>query len=192
MLRLWKIVFLGAPRGDGAGHAHEGGLSLTGPLVVLAALSLVGGYRGLYPRGFEGILSLVPEAEGSEHVIILLTSLVVLTVGAVTALRFYGTDGSDALQVKKPELFGLLSRLRTSFDRAYGYYVEKIQQRAAILLNFFDVIVLAGGIVRGLVAGTAEIVGFGARALHTGKLSNYVYWFLGGVVVLWAFAAGIL
>jgi NADH-quinone oxidoreductase subunit L len=113
-------------------------------------------------------------------------------VGAVTALRFYATDGTDALQVKKPELFELLSGLRTSFDRAYAYYVEKVQQRAAILLNFFDVIVLAGGIVRGLVAGTVEIVGFGARALHTGKLSNYVYWFLGGVVVLWAFAAGIL
>ena len=113
---------------------------------------MVGGYRGAYPRGFEGILSLVPEAEGAEHVIILLTSLVVLAVGAVAALRFYATDGSDALQVKKPELFAFLTNLRTSFDTAYGYYVEKVQQRAAILINFFDVIVLAGGIVRGLVA----------------------------------------
>ena len=36
MLRLWKIVFLGAPRSEAAGHAHEGGLSLTVPLGVLA------------------------------------------------------------------------------------------------------------------------------------------------------------
>ena len=35
MLRLWKIVFLGAPRSEESGHAHEGGLSLTAPLVLL-------------------------------------------------------------------------------------------------------------------------------------------------------------
>jgi NADH-quinone oxidoreductase subunit L len=192
MLRLWKIVFLGSPRSEAAGHAHEGGLSLTGPLVVLAVLSVVGGYRGLYPRGFEGILSLVPEAEGSAHVVVLLTSLGVLAVGAVTALRFYSTDGTDALQESRPGLFEFLTALRTSFDRAYAYYVERIQQRAAVYINFFDIIVLAGGIVRGVVAGSVEIVGFGVRALHTGRLSNYVYWFLGGVVILWAYAAGVL
>ena len=37
MVRLWKLVFLGAPRSEGASHAHEGGLTLTAPLVLLAA-----------------------------------------------------------------------------------------------------------------------------------------------------------
>jgi NADH-quinone oxidoreductase subunit L len=61
----------------------------------------------------------------------------------------------------------------------------------AMVLNFLDIVALAGAVVRGL-AGAVEIVGFGVRALHTGRLSSYVYWFLGGVVILWAYAAGVL
>jgi NADH-quinone oxidoreductase subunit L len=191
MLRLWKVVFLGAPRSESAEHAHEGGVSLTAPLALLAALSVLGGYRGLYPRAFEGVFSLVPEAAGTTHAVILVTSLGVLVIGAGTALAFYSTDGSDALEARSPGVFGFLSSLRGSFDKAYDFYVAKIQQRVAIALNFIDIVALAGAIVRGL-AGAVEIVGFGVRALHTGRLSNYVYWFLGGVVVLWAYAAGVL
>jgi NADH-quinone oxidoreductase subunit L len=191
MLRLWKIVFLGAPRGEAAGHAHEGGLWLTSPLVLLAVLSVIGGYTRAYPRAFEGVFSLVPEAAGSAHGVILVTSLFVLAIGAGAALAFYATDGRDALEVRSPAVFGFLGALRGSFDRVYDWYVAKVQQRVAMVLNFLDVVALAGAIVRGL-AGLAEIAGFGVRALHTGRLSSYVYWFLGGVVVLWAYAAGIL
>jgi NADH-quinone oxidoreductase subunit L len=191
MLRLWKIVFLGAPRSDEAAHAHEGGIALTAPLVLLAVLSVVGGYTGVYPRVFEGVFSLIPEAAGSAHAVVLATSLLVLAVGAGTALAFYKTDGTDSLEVGSPAVFGFLGALRGCFDRAYDWYVAKVQQRVAMILNFLDIVMLAGAIVRGL-AGAAEIVGFGVRALHTGRLSSYVYWFLGGVVILWAFAAGVL
>ncbi len=191
MLRLWKIVFLGAPRGEPAQHAHEGGISLTAPLALLAALSAVGGYWRAYPRAFGAVFSQIPEAEGATHAIVLATSLVVLIAGAGTALAFYATDGSDSLELKSPAVFGFLAALRASFDTWYDYYVAKIQQRAALVLNFIDLVVLSGIIIRGF-AGATEIVGFGIRALHTGRLSNYVYWFLGGVIVLWAYAAGVL
>jgi len=36
------------------------------------------------------------------------------------------------------------------------------------------------------------LVGLGARAVNTGRLSTYLYWFLGGVVILWLFASGVL
>jgi NADH-quinone oxidoreductase subunit L len=191
MLRLWKIVFLGAPRSEPVEHAHEGGISLTSPLVLLAALSAVGGYRGLYPRAFDGVLSQVPEASGTAFAAVLATSVAVLVVGAGAALAFYRTDGADALDQRFPAVFGFLTSLRASFDLAYDYYVAKVQQRAAMVLNFLDLVGLAGAVVRGL-AGVTEVAGFGARSLHTGRLSNYVYWFLGGVVILWAFAAGVL
>jgi NADH-quinone oxidoreductase subunit L len=191
MLRLWKIVFLGAPRSDSAEHAHEGGVALTAPLVLLALLSAAGGYTGAYPRVFEGVFSLIPEAVGTTHLIILVTSLFVLALGAGAALSFYSTDGNDALELRYPAIFGFLGALRGAFDRVYDGYVAKVQQRAAIFLNFLDVVALAGAVVRGF-AGVAEMVGFGVRSLHTGRLSNYVYWFLGGVVILWAYAAGAL
>jgi NADH-quinone oxidoreductase subunit L len=191
MLRLWKIVFLGAAAGESARHAGEGGLSITAPLVLLAALSAVGGYWRAYPAAFGGVFSQIPEAEGATHAIVLATSIVVLVVGAGTALAFYATDGADSLERRSPSVFVFLVRLRTSFDTAYGWYVAKVQQRAAMVLGFIDIVGLAGVIVRGL-AGATEIAGFGIRAFHTGRLSNYVYWFLGGVVVLWAYAAGVL
>ncbi len=40
MVRLWKLVFLGTPRSEPAGHAHESGLAITLPLVVLAVLAV--------------------------------------------------------------------------------------------------------------------------------------------------------
>jgi NADH-quinone oxidoreductase subunit L len=191
MVRLWKIVFFGAPRSDAVSHAHEGGFSITSPLVLLAVLSVVGGYWRAYPRGFAGVFSLIPEAEGATHAVILATSLAVLAAGAGAALGFYRTDGTDALQARFPSVYGMLTLLRTSFDTAYEYYVAKVQQRFAMVLNFIDIVGLAGVVVRGL-AGATEIVGFGLRSLHTGRLNNYVYWFLGGVVILWAYAAGVL
>jgi NADH-quinone oxidoreductase subunit L len=133
----------------------------------------------------------VHEAEGGARVAILATSLVVLAVGALSALAFYKTDGTDALEVRMPSAFGFLASLRASFDGAYNWYVAKVQQRLAMFLNFADIVVLAGIVVRGL-AGAVEIAGFGVRSLQTGRLGTYVYWFLGGVVILWAYAAGFL
>ena len=40
----------------------------------------------------------------------------------------------------------------------------------------------------GVSAATTGPGGFAARALHTGSLHAYVYWFLGGSVVLWFLA----
>jgi NADH-quinone oxidoreductase subunit L len=198
MARLWWVVFLGSARTEGAAHAHEGGWSLTAPLGVLAALAAVGGYLGLYPRVFSGVLSMVPEAGGADHAFILVTSIVVLVVGAGTALLLYGGAAAaqgggpsgppDVLERKAPILFGALVRLRSSFDRAYDYYVAKVQQRVALVLNFFDVIVLAGFVVRG-AAGVAGLVGLGARALNVGRTNVYVAWLLAGVVLLWILAA---
>lgn len=187
MVRLWKITFLGAPRSEAAGHAHEGGLTLTAPLVVLAVLSIVGGYTAIYPRVFSGVFDLIPVAHGPDHNVILVTSLAVTLIGAAGALAFYATAATDSLQQKSPGVFGALTALQFSFDRGYDYYVAKIQQRFALFLNFLEQIFLAGLIVRGL-AGIVGLVGLGARGLHVGRLNVYLYWFLLGLVILWVYA----
>jgi NADH-quinone oxidoreductase subunit L len=190
MVRLWKITFLGTPRSDSASHAHEGGLTLTAPLVVLAILTIVGGYTAFYPQVFSGVFELIPEAHGSDHTVILITSLVVMTLGAAIGFGLYAPAATDSLQQKSPALFGGLVALQLSFDKGYDYYVAKVQQRFALFLNFLEQIFLAGLIVRGL-AGIVGLVGLGARALHVGRLNVYVYWFLLGVVILWIYATEI-
>ena len=195
MVRLWKIVFLGAPRSDEADHAHEGGLALTAPLVVLAGLSVIGGYEWFYEnllRGaFEEIWELVPHAQDSDHTVILATSVGVLLVGALTSFALYRPAPTDALATKSAGLFSLLVALKNAFDRAYDYYVAKVQQRFAMLLNFIEQIFLSGVIIRGL-AGVVGLIGLGTRALHVGNANAYAYWFLLGIAVLWAFATGVL
>jgi NADH-quinone oxidoreductase subunit L len=194
MVRMWKLVFLGTPRSDHAAHAHEGGLTLTAPLVVLAVLAFAGGWTThegtglIYGHLFTGILSQIPHAEGLG---VYVMSLAILGIGAGLALSLYKSAATDSLAEKAPGLFNALAALRNSFDCAYDYYVAKIQQRFAMLLNFLEQIFLAGLIVRGL-AGFVGLFGLGARAVHVGKLSVYVYWFFGGVVVLWLFVTGVL
>jgi NADH-quinone oxidoreductase subunit L len=188
MVRMWKIVFFGAPRSEAAGHAHENGIVIVAPLVVLAALSIVGGYTGIYPKVFEGVFELIPEAHGSLHTVLLGLSLGIVALGGGAALLLYRPAPVDALAAKSPGLFGALAALKASFDRLYDYYVAKIQQRFAMVLNFFDQIFVAGLIVRGF-AGVVGLIGLGARALHVGNVNAYAYWFLLGVVALWVFAA---
>jgi NADH-quinone oxidoreductase subunit L len=113
-----------------------------------------------------------------------------MLVGLVSALAFYRPAAVDALQARVPVVFGVLTFAKESFDRLYGWYVAKVQQRFAMLLNMLEQVFLAGWIVRG-GASVVGFVGMGARALHVGRLHVYVYWFLLGVVLLWGFAAGI-
>jgi NADH-quinone oxidoreductase subunit L len=195
MVRMWKIVFLGAPRSAAADHAREGGISFTAPLVVLALLSVIGGYgwfhTSLFGGAFNGVMERVPEAHGSDHTMILITSLAVLLIGALAAFVLYQPARTDALAEKSPGVFAALAALKASFDRVYDYFVAKVQQRFAMLLNFLEQILLAGVIVRGL-AGIIGLFGLGARALHVGNVNAYAYWFLFGAAALWVFATGLL
>ena len=190
MVRMWKLVFLGTSRSEHAAHAHEGGISMTLPLVVLAVLAVVAGYThgplSVYGHAFDGVWSQIPHAEGPG---VLVMSLSILLVGAGSAFAFYKPGSVDTLQTKSPAVFGFLVVLKASFDGAYNWYVAKVQQRFAMLLDFLERIFLSGLIIRGL-SGVVGLVGIGARALHVGSLHAYVYWFLAGAAVLWAFAGG--
>jgi len=190
MVRLWKITFFGEARSKEASHAHESGLVMTLPLIILAVLSIAGGYAGVFSKLAGSIHELVPEAEGSAHTTILLVSLAVMTIGAGSAWLFYKSSINDTLEEKSAGLFRLLGQLKESFDNLYDYYVAKVQQRFAMLLNFLERVFLADTIIQG-AARVVGYIGLGARALYTGSLHVYVYWFLLGAVVLWAFATGL-
>lgn len=187
MVRLWILVFLGTPRSEESAHAHEGGLNMTLPLVLLAVLSVLAGYTSLYGHLFDGVWSLIPHEEG---LLVPLIGDALMLVGLAAAWVLYKPAADDALALKSPGLFGALSALKGSFDTAYDYYVAKVQQRFAMLLNFLEQVILSGLIVRGS-AGVAGLLGLGARASHVGSLHVYVYWFLAGVALLWAYAAGV-
>src|SRR5882672_430778 len=63
MVRMWKITFFGEARSKEASHAHETGLVMTLPLIILAILAVVGGYTAIYVKLAGGELTRwIPEA----------------------------------------------------------------------------------------------------------------------------------
>jgi NADH-quinone oxidoreductase subunit L len=194
MVRMWKLVFLGQPRSDEADHAHEGGFTMTMPLIVLAVLAVVGGLGFVLDNNaFSAIFREVPDGHNHPHAhhVVFATSIGVMLLGGFSAYIFYKPAPVDTLAMKSPGAFGALSFLKGFPDDLYNYYVAKIQQRFALTVNFLEQIFLAGLVVRGL-AGVVGLFGMGARALHVGSLHAYVYWFLLGTVLVWGFASGLL
>ena len=188
MVRMWKLVFFGSTRSDSAAHAHESGFSMTLPLIVLGVLAVAGGWASVYGKLAGDVAHLVPHSD-ELHTRVLIVSVIVMVLGAGTAWLLYKPGAQDTLQQKSSGLYNALTALKESFDAVYGYYIAKVQQRLAMLLNFLEQIFLAGVIIRGF-SGFIGFLGLGARALHTGSLHAYVYWFLLGVVLLWALASG--
>ncbi|MFH1337167.1 MAG: NADH-quinone oxidoreductase subunit L, partial [Candidatus Zixiibacteriota bacterium] len=140
MFRLFFMVFLGKSRMDPQveSHAHESPKPMTIPLVVLAVLSVIGGYVGI-PQSlggsnrFEGFLSSVFESghvaaeEVTAHApsaeyLVMIISIGVILVSIFMAYRFY---------LKNP---GIPKRLAEKYKTAYGilyhkYYVDEIYDK---------------------------------------------------------------
>jgi len=186
MVRMWKITFFGEARSHESQHAHESGFTMTLPLVVLAVLSLVGGYGFFFQHIGGSVTHSIPEAHGSTHWVIFAVSVAVMTVGGLASFAFYKTGAEDSLQKKSPGLFGLLLS-KLWIDEGYLWYVAKVQQRLALVINFIEQIFIAGLLVRG-AAGAVGLAGIALRAMHTGRLQAYAWWFLVGIVALGAYA----
>lgn len=192
MTRLWTTTFLGKPRSEGADHAHESGPLILVPLIVLAIGSVLGGFSWFYPEA----LRAVPEAahqliNGDGHTIAMIGGTAAFVIGSALGFLLYRPgSSSDFLQTRLPVVYQLFEK-RLYIDTLYDWYVAKVQQRLALLLNYIDLIGISGIAVRG-TAGFVGLIGLAARAMHTGSLHTYVYWFLAGAVILWAIATGVL
>ena len=196
MGRLVWIVFFGEPKSDAATHAHESGFSMVLPLIILAVLSVVGGWIGVWPEATGEIirdnLEHLHHAEGHDamHSKVMILGSAAWIVGLLGSLFFYGVGkNGDALQNRVKPVYEFL-KARLWFDEIYGFYVAKIQQRVAVLLSFLDVFLIKGLFVRGS-AGLVGLVGACSRSLHVGNIHGYVYWFLAGIILLWALASGV-
>ncbi len=191
MTRLWKIAFLGSPKSDNAAHARENGLVMTIPLALLAVGSILGGFVWFYPEALRPIIAVGEHlAHGENHLTVALFGGAAWAIGLAVAWALYraGAEEDQLEKLAKP-LYTLFAR-KFYFDHVYDWYVAKVQQRVALTFHFVEQIALSGLIVRGM-AGIAGLVGIGLRSLHVGNIHSYVYWFIGGLALFWALAAGI-
>ncbi len=187
MVRLWKIVFLGTANSDNASHAHENGLVMTVPLMLLAALAVVAGYAGVYPDAMAPLVNMGDVIAHNEefHGTVMTHGIGAWVVGLILAWVIYGA-GAKEDRFGGP-VYAVLQK-KFFFDEVYDFYIAKIQQRVALIVHFCEQIALSGLIIRG-AAGVAGLVGIGLKSLHIGSLHQYVYWFIAGLAIFW-FIAG--
>ncbi len=194
MFRLIWLTFFGQKRYDEHHvHVHESPLNMTVPLMILAFLSLTGGWFAL-PALFGGrdyfseFLSPVfgsGEVAGVEnaHSLELALSgvaMVAAIVGLIVAWRMYAKD------VKHGKSEGLHKLLYNK------YYVDELYHAAIVapliwisrnvLWKVVDVGVI-DGTVNGIAGGTAA-VGDTVRQTQSGNTRSYAVWVLVGAVVV--------
>jgi len=195
MFRLIWLTFFGKPRYDEHKvHVHESPLNMTVPLMVLAFLSLTGGWFAL-PALFGGkdyfseFLSPVLGGEAltipNAHELELKLSVVAMlaaAVGLVIAWRMYAKD------VKEGKSEGLHKLLYNK------YYVDELYNAVIVaplmwisrnlLWKVVDVGVI-DGTVNGIASGTTAI-GDKVRHTQSGNTRSYAVWVLIGAVVVFS------
>jgi NADH-quinone oxidoreductase subunit L len=172
MTRLWVVTFFGRPRSEAAEHGHDGPLMMTGPLVVLAVLSIISawGTKPLFEHMIEG-------ATWPAHSIV---------VPILATLAFAaGLVGGWILYIGKERDSILIPAFKNKFyfDELYAALIAGTQELLASLSSYIDKWVIDGVFVRGL-SGAAWACGFVLRFFQFGNLQGYSFLFGAGVVAL--------
>jgi NADH-quinone oxidoreductase subunit L len=218
MGRMMLYTFFGPNRtgDDERGHLHEAGSTMTVPLVVLAALSVLGGFLNVEPEvpivnwfnwfgqgaalhhwlhpaisGAEGVVATyAPAAHAAHHAAWPIVLAILIGVAGLLIAYF----------VLKPE------RLRQADEHVaytgglerllyHKWFVDELYGRIVVspvrgISNAFSKIV-DRGIIDGMIDGTgrlAQAIGMLAVRVQTGQLNTYAFVLLVGVVaVLGAF-----
>jgi NADH-quinone oxidoreductase subunit L len=181
VFRAIFMAFFGTYRGQA--HPHESPAVMIGPLAVLAALSLAGGYLFKVPEYLSPLFPLAPEGNDLGPMVV---SVAVALAGIALAWLFY---------VARP---GLPDSLAASFSGAYKliynkYFVDEIY--AAVVVHP----VVSGSrevlwkavdatVIDGAVNGAGKVsqgVGGLLKRLQSGNIRSYAVWvLLGSVLVL--------
>ncbi len=184
MGRLFWVVFWGNPSDDHHGQQNheilESPAVMTIPLIFLAILSAIGGFIGI-PHFLSP-----QEAPEMLNMRVALISSVVAIAGIVFSYMIYGKRTAvDPLTTKLGSFYTVL-RNKFYFDIVYGWYVDNIQQNAALFLSWFE----KEFIVRLCVGGLTNMARSGGktlRYLQNGLVQSYALVFVLGAVLIFLF-----
>jgi NADH-quinone oxidoreductase subunit L len=200
MFRLYYLTFRGTSRLEPAvaAHVHESPDTMRTPLILLAILSIVGGFLGFPPENgalhhfLEPVFHHAVEKAGGHHpftfldVVLMVISFALALGGWRLAYRFY---------VQQPQLPEQWAQRWHTYYRllVHKYYVDEGYAKAIIeplhsfaigLWQVFDVAVI-DRIVNG-VAGFVRLDGEIVSRMQTGFVRTYALWIvMGALGVLW-------
>jgi len=196
MFRLLWLVFLTPSRMEPkvAHHVHESPLSMTGVLMILAALSAVGGFVAL-PHFLEPLLPMAKTPEALHHfeMPLLILSVAIALAGLAGAWFVYGggTERSARLAARFASLHRTLYN-KYFVDEAYDHLIGRplVWLSDRVFLNLGDRVVLDGSL-NGLARLAQRTAGVFSR-VQTGNLHLYALFVLAGsiAVLAWSFRHG--
>jgi len=201
MFRLVSLTFGGDERFGKHHHPHEAPKTMTIPLMVLAALSVIGGFVGIPPsllggNAIEHWLDPVFASAnaklglGGHEIHAIEYVLMALSVGIAAAAIY----ASRTVYLKRHEI---AEQLKNRYARFYNvlwnkYYVDEGIDKAivnptvlaseSLLWKGFDV-----GIIDGVVNGSAKLMAVAAgwiRRMQTGVVQQYAVFFVGGIIAI--------
>jgi NADH-quinone oxidoreductase subunit L len=180
VFRAIFMTFFGEYRGTA--HPHESPVSMTGPLAILALLSLGGGYYFNIPHYLEGMFQ-----TGEEGNVMFLQ-----IISVVTAL--FGIAAAGHLYLGKNNMADWLARtFKYTYEIIYNKYFVDEMYDAGLVRPVIGIsrVVLWRGIDQGLVDGLVNGIGRQTRnmgsllaALQSGRIRSYASWVVFGSVVL--------
>jgi len=213
MFRLWYLAFFGESRAEahagadqGSSHStlhtshsepHESPWSMLTPLVILALLSIAGGWIGIERFGnflapaVGPVIDPVLEPGGKSLEIALGgVAVAVALLGWFIAHLFYGSKNKRA-----ENLAASLPAVHNALVKKYGIdelYHAAIVQPLTLGARYFLGWIGEGVIIRGsawLLAGIATLLGEFLRRWQSGNLRSYSAWLAAGAAALLIFAA---
>jgi NADH-quinone oxidoreductase subunit L len=182
MTRLYILTFLFAPKDEEAHHhAHESGLLMTVPLIILAVPTAIAGFV-VFPEVFEalgfnggfGEFVWFEEAEEFKfHPDIAILSMVL--AGGGIGVGWILWQGKAELATRIRTTFQPIATLlehRYYIDELYQWVINTIILGLSKIVAWFDRVVVNDTGVDGS-AGLTYFAGFGLKFTQTGRLPNY-------------------
>ena len=206
MFRVVFLTFHGKSRVDRgvAHHLHESPGIMTVPLIILAILSVIGGFIGFPvmeggnkfaeflapvfapPAGFPKAAEAVHHAVSFE-VTMMIVSLVIAGLGILLAYRLYIKNPAlpDRLAERYKGPYNALVNKYWVDEIYHGFFVGPLIRLSVFLWRFFDDLIV-DGIVNGVAAlfrGGSEVF----KRLQTGNVQNYALSILIGIVLMFGY-----
>jgi NADH-quinone oxidoreductase subunit L len=202
MFRLLYLTFYGKFRGSKTAehHVHESPRLMTIPLVVLAILSVIGGYIGLphalggndaFGRWIEPILKTAPEggtagiiADASAEYVVMFLSVLVAFIGIYWAFLWYMRKSETVETLGQSGMHSVLLN-KYWVDEIYDIsIVQPLIKGSEMLAKYFDT-----GTIDGIANGIGSVIsaiGGGVRRMQTGIVQNYALFMGLGIIALLA------
>ncbi|MCX6164126.1 MAG: NADH-quinone oxidoreductase subunit L, partial [Ignavibacteriae bacterium] len=201
MFRLVGLTFFGKPRYD-VKHLepHESPKIMTIPLIILAVLSVVGGFIGFphylgMPNALESWLepvfrtangiNLAYNSHVSEHSVMLELIFVIISIVIATVSIYFAFNKFSVRETfKKEKRFGKILENKYYIDEIYETTIVKPIQVTSdkFLWNIFDVKIIDGA-VNGIAKYFAKI-SLDWRKMQTGVIQDYATIAIAGIVLI--------